>query len=64
MSFWTVVKQDATDVENGVVAAAKTVLNYADNVIVTEIEPALETALEAAVEKLGQSGVAAILAAA
>lgn len=64
MSFWTVVKQDATDIENAVVGGLKTGLNYVDNVVVTEIEPALETALEGAISKLGQTAVAAILAAA
>jgi hypothetical protein len=63
MSFWTVVEQDATEVENAVVAGAKTCLDYVDNVFVTEIEPALETALKAAIAKLGQAALAAIIAA-
>lgn len=61
MSFLTVVLQDAEEIETSVVAGAKTILNYVDNVTVTEIEPALETALLAAIEKLGQEIVADIL---
>ena len=61
MSFLTVLEQDATDVENAVVSGLKTGLNYVDNVVVTELLPALETALNAAIGKLGQEAVAAIL---
>lgn len=61
MSFWTVVKQDASDVENAVVNGLKTGLHYVDNVVVTDILPVLETQLLAAIEKLGQEAVAALL---
>lgn len=62
MSFWTVVKEDAGDVENAVVSGAKTVLNYVDNVVVHDFVPALETALLQALEKYGQEALAALLA--
>jgi len=61
MRFFTVVKQDATDIENAVVAGLKTGLNYVDNVVVTDVLPMLETQLLAAIEKLGQEAVAALL---
>lgn len=61
MSFFTVVKQDATDIENAVVAGLKTGLNYVDNVVVTDVIPALETELLNAIEKLGQEAVAELL---
>lgn len=61
MSFLTVVEQDATTVEQSVVAGLKTAADYVDNVTVTEIEPALLQALLAALKVLGQDAVAAIL---
>lgn len=61
MSFWTVVKEDATEVENAVVDGAKTVLNYVDNVFVHDILPILEQELLAAIEKYGQEALAALL---
>lgn len=61
MSFWTVIKQDASEVENAVVNGAKTVLGYVDNVLVMDIEPALEAVLKNAIEKLGQEAVALLL---
>lgn len=61
MSFWTVVKQDASDIENAVVTGLKTGLTYVDNVVVTDILPVLEQSLLQAIEKLGQEAVAALL---
>lgn len=61
MSFLTVLEQDATDVENAVVDGAKTVLNYIDKVLVTELLPAVSQALLAAIEKIGEEAVAALL---
>jgi hypothetical protein len=61
MSFLTVLKTDATDIENAVVSGLKTGLNYVDNVVVTDVLPVLETQLLAAIEKLGQEAVAALL---
>ena len=61
MSFWTVLKTDASNVEQDVVAGLKSGLDYVDNVIVTDILPVLETQLLAAIEKLGQEAVAALL---
>lgn len=61
MSFWTVVKQDASDVENALVTGGKNLLTYIDNVVVVDIEPALEVALKTAIEQLGQEAVALLL---
>lgn len=61
MSFWTVVKQDASKIETAVVSGLKTGLTYVDNVVVTDILPVLEQSLLAAIEKLGQEAVAALL---
>lgn len=61
MSFFTVVEAAATDVETAVVAGLKTAVTYVDNVFVQDIEPVLETQLLAAIEKLGQMAVAALL---
>lgn len=61
MSLWTVVVQDATEVEQAVVGGLKTALGYVDNVVVSDVIPALEDALKAAIEKLGQEAVAKIL---
>jgi hypothetical protein len=61
MSFLTVVEQDATAVEQAVVSGLKTAADYVDNVTVTDILPVLETQLLAAIEKLGQEAVAALL---
>jgi hypothetical protein len=61
MSFWTVVSQDASEAEQAVVSALKTAVDYVDNVVVTDILPVLETQLFAAIEKLGQEAVAALL---
>ena len=61
MSFWTVVQQDATAAEQAVVAGLKTAVDYVDNVVVTEIEPVLETQLLAAIKELGQEAVAVLL---
>lgn len=61
MSFFTVVESAATDVEAAVVAGLKTAVTYVDNVFVQDIEPVLETQLLAAIEKLGQAAVAALL---
>jgi microcompartment protein CcmL/EutN len=61
MSFFTVVESAATDVEQAVVAGLKTAVTYVDNVVVTDILPVLETQLLAAIEKLGQEAVAALL---
>lgn len=61
MSFWTVVKQDASDIENAVVDGLKTGLTYVDNVVVHDILPALETELLAAIERIGQEALAKIL---
>lgn len=63
MSFVTIIEQDAVEVEQAVVAGAKACLNYVDNVIVTDLIPALEAALLAAIKELGQEAVAALLAA-
>lgn len=61
MSFLTVIEQDALDVEQAVVSGLKTAVTYVDNVVVTDILPVLETQLLAAIEKLGQEAVAALL---
>lgn len=61
MSFLTVVEQDATEVETAVVAGLKTAADYIDNVVVTDILPVLQAQLLAAIEKLGQEAVAALL---
>jgi|GEM_PF-5596725 len=61
MSFLTVVETAATDVETAVVAGLKTAVTYVDNVVVTDIIPALETNLLAAIEKLGQEAAADLL---
>lgn len=61
MSFLTVVESAATNVETEVVAGLKTAVTYVDNVVVTDILPVLETQLLAAIEKLGQEAVAALL---
>lgn len=63
MSFWTVAKQDATDIEQAVVAGCKTALNYVDNVVVHEFIPELETVLEDALDKFSQQEIAAAIAA-
>lgn len=61
MSFWTVVKQDASDVEQAVVSGLKSGLDYVDNVVVHDILPVLETQLIAALQQLEQEAIAAIL---
>jgi hypothetical protein len=61
MSFIGILKQDATDVETAVVGGLKTALDYVDNFTVTELIPALETQLLAAIEKLGQEALALLL---
>ena len=61
MSFLTVVEQDAKDVENAVVAGLKTAITYVDNVVTVDFIPVLESQLLAAIEKLGQEAVAALL---
>lgn len=63
MSLWTVVVADATDVENAVVSGLKTALGYVDNVAVTDFIPELESALTAAMAKLGQEALAVAIAA-
>ena len=64
MSFLTVVEQDATQVEQAVVAGLKTAVDYVDNIVVTDLLPVLETQLLAAIKALGQEAVAAVLGAA
>ena len=61
MSFLTVVEQDADAIENAVVDGLKSAVTYVDNVVVTDILPVLEQSLLAAIEKLGQEAVAALL---
>lgn len=61
MSFFTEVKADAVQLEQDVVAGLKTGLAYVDNVVVTEIDPALEDAFLAALKILGQDALAALL---
>ena len=61
MSFLTVLESAATTVETDVVAGLKTAVTYVDNVVVTDILPVLESQLLAAIEKLGQEAVAALL---
>lgn len=61
MSFLTVLEQDIQVVEKAVVSGAKTVLNYIDNVVVVDLIPELETALQNAIKALGQEAIALLL---
>ena len=63
MSLWTVVVQDATDIEQGVVSGLKTGLQYVDNVVVTDFIPELETALMTKLETFTQAELALAIAA-
>lgn len=60
-SFWTTVSAEASAVEQDVVGAAKTTLNYVDNAFVTEIEPELEAALKGALSTFGNALLAGFL---
>lgn len=64
MSFLTVVEQDLEADGAAALNGAKACIAYVDNVFITEIEPALQTALLAALKTLGQDALAAIIAAA
>jgi hypothetical protein len=61
MSFFGIVKQDIAGLDADALAAAKVGLNYIDGVVTQDILPVLETQLLAAIEKLGQEAVAALL---
>lgn len=63
MSFLVVVEQDLEADATAALAAAKVGLNYIDNVVTTDILPELLSAFQAAISKLGQEGVTALLAA-
>lgn len=63
MSLWTVVVQDASDIENAVVGGLKTALGYVDNVVVTDFIPELQTALFSKLETFTQQELAAAIAA-
>jgi hypothetical protein len=61
MSFIGIVKQDLQEIDADAVAAAKVTLNYIDGVVTQDLLPILESSLLAAIEKLGQEAVAALL---
>lgn len=62
MSFLTVVEQAAEDIDVAAVADAKAVINYIDNVTVTEIIPELEEVLMTALKNFTQQEIAAAIA--
>lgn len=61
MSFITFIEEEATVVEAAVVDGLKAGLNYIDNVLVTQLEPALIAALKQALSVAEQAAVAAFL---
>lgn len=63
MSFWTVVQQDASQVEQAVVSGLKDAVTYVDNTLVTEFIPELEAALMNALKTFTQQEIAAAIAA-
>lgn len=63
MSLWTVVVQDASDVELAVVSGLKTAITYVDNVVVNDIIPELETALMTKLQTFTQQELAVAIAA-
>jgi hypothetical protein len=61
MSFIAVVEQDLAAVDAAALAAAKDCVAYVENVAVTDLIPALESALKNAIGVLGQDAVATLL---
>lgn len=60
-SFITEVKDEAVEIEQDVVAAMKTGLNYVDNVLVTDIGPELMAAFTKALELVGEAALTSLL---
>lgn len=63
MSFWTVVIEDATEIEQAVVSGLKEAVTYVDNVVVHEFIPELEAALMGALKNFTQKEIAAAITA-
>lgn len=63
-SFFATIAAEATAVEQDVVAGVKTAIAYVDNVIVTDIEPALAVAFSAALALIENNGGTLLLTAA
>jgi len=61
MSFITQIEKDATDVEQAVVTGLKAAVAYVDNVVVTDIEPELLSALQTALQTFGSSALSSFL---
>jgi hypothetical protein len=61
MSFLVSVEQDLQADATAALAAGKELLNYVDGVVTTDLLPALLTALEAAINSIGQEAVTALL---
>jgi hypothetical protein len=64
MSFWTIVKDDATAVEQDVVNGLKAAVTYVDNIIVLDVEPALAAAFSQALQLIRRNGGTLLLSAA
>ena len=63
MSFLTVVEQDLAAVDAAALGAAKTMVAYVENVVVTDLIPELESALMTALQTFSQQEIAAAVAA-
>lgn len=61
MTFLATIEADATIVEQDVVAGLKAGVAYVDNVIVTDVEPALAVAFQTALSTFGSALLQEIL---
>lgn len=60
-NFLTEISTEASDVEQAVVVGLKSAVEYIDNVVVTEFEPELISALKGALQALGSAAVTSFL---